>query len=207
MDKQCQIVQDILPLYVDDACSEASTEMIKEHLASCSSCREIYQRLCSHTNEEILQKEKGSVVARHEKKVKRKRILAIISAVILTLVVVLACISLRPASIDYGTSDMYSKQDMDGALKLIKDKFYSWEGCKLYSISYAGDDFCERELDYCNTLADDGVTYTDCIVFRMRFRSPIFGGGAWNPNCEYDWSWYLARTDGGEWGLLTWGAP
>lgn len=207
MDKQCEIVQDLLPLYVDGACSEASNEMIKEHLASCSSCREIYQRLCSHTNEDILQKEKGSVVARHEKTVKRKKTLAIISAVVLTLVVVLACINLRPASIDYGNSDVYSKQDMDEALKMIKDRFNSWKGCKLYSISYAGDDFCERELDYCNTLADDGVTYTECIVFRMRFRSPIFGGGAWNPNFEYDWSWYLARTQGGEWELLTWGAP
>lgn len=207
MDKQCEIVQDLLPLYVDGACSEASTEMIKEHLDSCSSCREIYQRLCSHTNEDILQKEKGSVVARHEKKVKRKKTLAIISAVVLTLILVFACINLRPASIDYGNSDVYSQQDMDEAIKMIKDRFYSWKGCKLYSISYAGDDFCERELDYCNTLADDGVTYTECIVFRMRFRSPIFGGGAWNPNFEYDWSWYLARTQGGEWELLTWGAP
>lgn len=207
MDKQCEIVQDLLPLYVDGACSEASMEMVKEHLPSCSSCREIYQRLCSHTNEDVLQQEKGSVVARHEKKVKRKKALAIIAAVVLTLIVVLACINLRPASIDYGNSDVYSKQDMDEAIKMIKDRFYSWKGCKLYSISYAGDDFCERELDYCNTLADAGVTYTECIVFRMRFRSPIFGGGAWNPNFEYDWSWYLARTQGGEWELLTWGAP
>ena len=32
MSKQCEIVQDLLPLYVDGACSEASAEMIKEHL-------------------------------------------------------------------------------------------------------------------------------------------------------------------------------
>ena len=207
MDKQCEIVQDLLPLYVDGACSESSTEMIKEHLSSCSACTEIYQRLCSHTNEDVLQNEKSAVVARHGKMVKRKRVMAIILAVVFTLTAVLACINLWPASVDYGNSEVYSRQDMDEALKLIKERFYSWDGCKLYSISYAGDDFCERELDYCNSLADDGITYTECIVFRMRFRSPIFGGGAWNPNFEYDWSWYLARTDGGEWNLLTWGAP
>lgn len=66
---------------------------------------------------------------------------------------------------------------------------------------------CERELDYCNTLADDGVVYDQCIVFRTSFRSPIFGGGAWNANFKYDWSWYLARTNNGEWELLTWGMP
>ena len=96
---------------------------------------------------------------------------------------------------------------MDEAITLIKDQFYSWEGCKLYAIYYTDDSFCQREVDYVNTLADDGVTYTECIVFRTRFRSPIFGGGAWNANFEYDWSWYLARTDGGEWDLLTWGMP
>ena len=102
---------------------------------------------------------------------------------------------------------MYSRQDMNEALKLVKDKSYSWNGCKLYSINYAGDEYCKRELDYCNTLAPEGMTYTECIVFRMRFRSPIFGGGAWNVNSEYDWSWYLARSEGGDWYLLTWGMP
>lgn len=207
MNKQCEVVQDLLPLYVDGACSEASAEMIKEHLESCTDCNEIYQQLCSHTSEEILEKEKDRVIARHSQKIKRKRILAIITSVVLTLVVIFTCINLWPASIDYGTSAVYSHQDMNEAIDLIKEKFDSWDGCKLYSISYAGDDFCERELEYCNTLADDGVMYDECIVFRMRFRSPIFGGGAWNPNFEYDWSWYLARTQNREWELLTWGAP
>lgn len=207
MNKQCEIVQDLLPLYVDGACSETSAEMIKEHLESCPGCNKIYQQLCSHASEDILQKEKDGVIARHSRKIKRKRILTIITSVVLTLVVIFTCINLWPASIDYGTSDVYSRQDMNEAVDLIKEKFDSWDGCKLYSISYAGDDFCERELEYCNTLADEGITYAECIVFRMRFRSPIFGGGAWNPNFEYNWSWYLARTQNGEWELLTWGAP
>ena len=205
MNKQCEIVRDLLPLYVDGACSESSTEMIKEHLESCSPCNEICQKLCSDAGEVILQKEKDDVISRHRQQIKRKRILAIVISVILTLVVVFACVNLWPASIDYGTSDIYSEEDMDEAIDLIKEEFDSWDGCKLYSISYAGDDFCERELDYCNTLADKGIFYTECIVFRMRFRSPIFGGGAWNPNFEYNWTWYLARTQSGKWNLLTWG--
>lgn len=72
MSKQCEIVQDILPLYVDGACSEASTEMIKEHLETCADCRAIYEQMCSHTNEDILQKEKDGVIARHEKTEKKK---------------------------------------------------------------------------------------------------------------------------------------
>jgi hypothetical protein len=147
------------------------------------------------------------VVAKHEKKAKKKRLLTIAASVILTVILIFTCINLWPASIDYGTSDIYSKEDMEAAIALIKDEFYSWEGCKLYSIYYTDDSFCQKELDYVNTLADDGVIYTECIVFRTHFRSPIFGGGAWNANSDYDWSWYLARTDSGDWDLLTWGAP
>ena len=207
MDKQCEIVQDLLPLYVDGACSESSAAMVKEHLETCPECKALYEKLCSDTGEETLKAEMVGVVAKHEKKVKKKRLLTIVASVVLTIVLIFSVINLWPASIDYGSSEIYSREDMDEAITLIKDQFYSWEGCKLYSIYYTDDSFCQREVDYVNTLADDGVTYTECIVFRTRFRSPIFGGGAWNANFEYDWSWYLARTDGGEWDLLTWGMP
>ena len=207
MNKQCEIVQDLLPLYVDSACSESSAAMVKEHLESCPECKSLYEKLCSNTGEEILKTEMTGVVAMREKKVKKQRLLTIAVSVVLTIILIFTVINLWPASIDYGSSEIYSREDMDDAIKLIKDQFYSWEGCKLYSIYYTDDSFCQREIEYVNTLADDGVTYTECIVFRTRFRSPVFGGGAWNANFEYDWSWYLARTEGGEWDLLTWGMP
>lgn len=207
MSKLCGIIQDLLPLYADGACSQSSSEMIKEHLESCPECMEICQKMCSHTSEGILQKEKVGIISRYNRKLRKRKILTIISSVVLTLITIFACISLWPASIDYGTSDIYSHQDMNEAIDMIKEQFYSWDGCKLYSISYTGDSFCQRELEYCNTLAKEGVIYDECIIFRMQFRSPVFGGGAWNANFKYDWSWYLARTEGGKWELLTWGAP
>lgn len=36
----CNVIQDILPLYVDDVVSEETREMVEEHLRSCDSCRE-----------------------------------------------------------------------------------------------------------------------------------------------------------------------
>ena len=211
MSKQCEIVQDLLPLYVDGACSEASAEMIKEHLDVCADCRAIYEQMLSHTNEDILKQEKNGIIERHEKvekkKSRRRIILVSVLSVLLSCAIIFTCVNLKPATIDYGTSDVYSQADMDSAINQIKDTFSQWEGCKLYSISYTDDGLCERELDYCNTLADDGVVYDQCIVFRTSFRSPIFGGGAWNANFKYDWSWYLARTNNGEWELLTWGMP
>ena len=72
MNKQCEIVQDLLPLYVDGACSQASTEMIEEHLKICSSCDQIYQQMCSHASENILKREKDGVIVRHERKERQK---------------------------------------------------------------------------------------------------------------------------------------
>ena len=211
MSKQCEIVQDLLPLYVDRACSGASEEMIKEHLETCSECNAVYQQMCSHISEDILKKEKDGIIKRHErtekKKRRRKTIFTVLVSVMICFAVIFVCVSLKPITIDYGASEVYSQEDMDAAVSLIKNKIASWDGCKLYSISYTDDGFCERELEYCNSLADDGVIYEQCIVFRSSFRSPIFGGGAWNANYKYGWSWYLARTENGEWEILTWGAP
>ena len=211
MSQQCEIVQDLLPLYVDRACSEGSCEMVKQHLALCPDCSALHQRLCLDTGEERLKEEMNEIVARHGQRAKRKGILAVVLAVmlavVLTLVLLPICVRFGSVTIDYGNSELYSAEEMESAVSLIEEKFYSWEGCKLYEIYYTDDTLCQRELDYVNTLAPDGVIYTQCIVFRTRFRSPLFGGGAWNSNAVYDWSWYMARTDGGQWELLTWGVP
>ena len=71
MSKKCDIIQDMLPLYVDEVCSEAAAEMVKEHLATCAECNKIYQQMLSHTNEDMLHEESESVVKRHEKKEKK----------------------------------------------------------------------------------------------------------------------------------------
>lgn len=35
----CDVVRDLLPLYHDEVCSEASRQMIEEHLSTCKDCR------------------------------------------------------------------------------------------------------------------------------------------------------------------------
>lgn len=37
--KECQIVEDLLPLYLDGVCSEASAALVEAHLAACGDCR------------------------------------------------------------------------------------------------------------------------------------------------------------------------
>ena len=60
-------------------------------------------------------------------------------------------------------------------------------------------------VDYGDSANDNDLAFTQCIMFDSSFRSPKEGGGAWEPDTEYTWSWWLARSDGGEWKLMTWG--
>ncbi len=43
--KQCGIIQDLLPLYIDDAVSPESRALVEEHLATCADCERAYYAL------------------------------------------------------------------------------------------------------------------------------------------------------------------
>lgn len=114
-------------------------------------------------------------------------------------------------TIDYENSSIYTKEDMDAAIAIIRATFDTWEGCELHSISYSSDDVCtdEKNTAWMNQLEeanDNEQVFTQCIMFESSFHSPKKGAGAWNPDEEYEWSWWLARREGGEWKLMTWGA-
>lgn len=35
----CEIIEDLLPLYIDEVCSEESKKMVEDHLCECSACK------------------------------------------------------------------------------------------------------------------------------------------------------------------------
>lgn len=41
----CNVVEDLLPLYVDNCCSDDSRMLLEEHLVECQACREKYERM------------------------------------------------------------------------------------------------------------------------------------------------------------------
>ncbi|MBD5465251.1 MAG: hypothetical protein HDR22_05455 [Lachnospiraceae bacterium] len=47
----CEIVKDLLPLYVDGMASEISKKSIKNHLKGCSDCLEIYENMSAEIEE------------------------------------------------------------------------------------------------------------------------------------------------------------
>ena len=118
--------------------------------------------------------------------------------------------SISEVKIDYGNSALYSEEDMNAAILLIKDTFSAWEGCELHSITYVSDDECNSEnIAWMNELAaanDLNEQFDQCIMFKSDFHSPKNNSGPWNADEEYTgWGWWLARSKGGPWRLMTCG--
>ena len=81
MNRDCEIVQDLLPLYVDDVCSHSSAELVETHMRDCTMCRSAFEKMRSDANETILKEEQGSVLVRHEKWEIQKFLRSLIAAI------------------------------------------------------------------------------------------------------------------------------
>ena len=56
-------------------------------------------------------------------------------------------------TIDYGESELYTKEELDDAIAVIEAEFSTWEGCELHSLTYGGDAACSDEnIEWLNGL-------------------------------------------------------
>ena len=113
-------------------------------------------------------------------------------------------------SVELGTSKVFSSEERQAAAEMIQQEFAGWNGCELHQLWYTSDDQCNADnVKWMNELAEgQGLepNFVQCIQFKSNFHSPVEPEGAWEPDKEYmNWEWWLARTDGGEWHLMTWG--
>ena len=45
MKKNCEIIKDLLPLYLDKVCSKESSALVEEHLRTCKECQNYLEGL------------------------------------------------------------------------------------------------------------------------------------------------------------------
>ena len=134
-----------------------------------------------------------------KKKTFPKMLVMIIAAAMLILAAVVIVMSIKPVTVNYKSSDIYSEEEIKAAVQCVKDDFKSLQGCKLYSLSYAGDEQVQRETE--RQLRQESQ-FEEYIVIDSAFRSPINGGGAWNAASIYTWNWILGRNAGEEWVVI-----
>lgn len=102
--------------------------------------------------------------------------------------------------VEFGESELYTRQEIATAVGIVKTEFVSYEDCVLHSLSYAGDEVSQKELEHQRSQRD--TDFSHCIVLDSSFHSPKYGGGAWNADFEYEWIWIIVKEAGGDWYLL-----
>ncbi len=88
----CEIIQDLLPLYQDGICSNSSRQIIEEHLFTCPDCSLLMQKLQNSEIEKQLVQEKTSVLTTHSKKEKKRTFTIGICTAGILMVPVIVCL-------------------------------------------------------------------------------------------------------------------
>lgn len=154
MKNTCNIVRDLMPLYVDDMLSEESKQLVDEHMATCKACQEEYRTMSAEVQIPM------NLNANPMKKVKRtivKRVALIIASI------VLLCGAFFLANIILIPID-YEKYDLANTLKVVAKE----DG--LYLVCMGGTSvstyiYVLPESEETQEIREDGKTYVDYYVY------------------------------------------
>lgn len=95
----CKIAEDLLPLYLDDSCSEDSRSALEEHLKECPSCRAELARMQKDITDSIRAERSAPELAAYARKVRKHRIRIAVLVVLITIfssaVLALCCLTVR----------------------------------------------------------------------------------------------------------------
>lgn len=137
MEKTCDIIKDLLPLYIDGVCSEDSKRLVEEHIKTCESCK---RELESYRGEILaVDNEEEEIIKKFSsrwKKSKRKSLLTGILAMAVVIIVGIATLlysattrAVKDSEVTVEDLSMLSNSNVYFALRVsdaINTKAVSW---------------------------------------------------------------------------------
>ncbi len=114
MKVSCNVIQDLLPLYVEDMLSQDSQSLVEEHLSDCKACKTSFNEMKS--NKKIPIDTNTRPLDELRVKMQRNKIHTILLTFMLTLVILILIIYYltAPAFIDYKEKSIDIKETGDG---------------------------------------------------------------------------------------------
>lgn len=88
---KCEVIKDLLPLYVDDVLSKESRKLVEEHITTCTDCKACCEKLKA-TDVPMVTKDtvdEKKVIQNIRKSINKKRIIAIVLTAILLIALAL----------------------------------------------------------------------------------------------------------------------
>lgn len=124
MSVKCEVVKDLLPLYIDGVCSEESKKTVEEHLLNCKSCKEEMELLTADlktvsakTEDKKIVKAANAVIKKGKKK----------SFLVGCLIALCAVLVLASAYTGYHWFSSVSGDDLDALAQAAEDYFHESE--------------------------------------------------------------------------------
>ena len=152
--KDCKIVQDLLPNYIENLTSEETNLFIKEHLKECTECQNILENMQKELNIDNMKREEREV--KYIKKFSNK--MKILKLIILTLIIIYVVIVI-------GRSFIMTSLSKKAKENLLNNnyyaKLYSYQGDSLtITESYnKGEDYLTTKTSYVNGNQIQKLTY------------------------------------------------
>lgn len=164
----CNVIEDLLPLYIDDVVSEDSRQLVEQHLKECQSCQKMMEEMKKENSlgkgmPDSTEAKKTAIepLKKIRRKIRRKRIAAVLTAVILVAAAggighywyydKETYISWEDAGITVRDGKVYSEINPTGRLKAVvsvdqKNMFYMMSETAWTRKEYPADANTENEL-------------------------------------------------------------
>ena len=135
----CNVIQDILPLYIEDAVSEDTKELVEEHLQNCEICQRVYHetkadlendmKISAQTKESSNEANDLKNFRKFLKKRKIKTILRSIAATVICFVAVFTFMNKHVTYINYKDAGITIVEDNEQSLweKYVSCIFYPYD--------------------------------------------------------------------------------
>lgn len=129
--EKCDVIQDLLPLYIDNVVSDGSRELVDEHLKDCPACREIMAKMKDDTESTRFNTDTDDVeigvLKRIKRKMRRKNFIIACISVACT-IAVLCVLFIFQVNIPYDTGSIFVGITDDGLLSIHSNGFDTFRG-------------------------------------------------------------------------------
>ncbi len=193
MKHNCDIIKDLLPLYCDGVCSDASKNAVEEHIEECGGCTEVFKNLTANSLCPVINTDDEENKVRFMKDIKNK---LLIKKIIIAVVSVAVSVG-----IVFGIYTLCVVPEW--GIKYSEDDFTLADyGDDMVAIKYNGRDYAKLEGIGNITITVDGEE-KECYCIRFlenisskyitsgKNRRSLEEGGDYGFSKELDYVYYL----------------
>lgn len=96
----CNLIKDLLPLYIDNVCSEESKEIVEQHLAECPECKTYYQSMTESNAaltlpvEQERERQKAQSFLAVKKRLRIKQLLTAMISIVMLIAIVFSSVAI-----------------------------------------------------------------------------------------------------------------